>query len=216
MGDDYGDTDVSTGSDTDREPREVAGGKGAQTRRRILDAAIEAFGRDGFRSTSVARIARIAGVGDTITYAYFENKEALFLAALDDDAAAVIEEAMSSILAPGDGLAWQQQLIFTLVEAIEGHPLARRVMAGLEPHVTNRVLDLPAMAQLRKAVADRIRSEQLLGTIRADIDPISVGHGAVMIWMALMMSVIQFGVDGVEMHGAEVLSVFDAAFRPPD
>jgi TetR/AcrR family transcriptional regulator len=204
------------GDESDDTARQVGDeGKGAATRRKILAAATEAFGRDGYRSTSVARIARTADVGDTITYAYFDNKEALFLAALDDDAAAVIEEAMSSILGTGPGLEWQEQLVFTLVDAIERHPLAKRVMAGLEPHVTNRVLDLPAMAQLRKVVADRIRAEQAAGTIRDDIDPVSVGYGAVTIWIALMLSVIQFGRDGVALHGAEVLSVFDAAFRPP-
>ena len=65
-----------------------ASSKGAQTRQHILAAAIARFGRDGFRSTSVADIARDAGVGGTVAYAYFPNKEALFLAAVDEDAAA--------------------------------------------------------------------------------------------------------------------------------
>ena len=55
--------------------------KGAQTRRAILRAAIVRFGRDGFRATSVADIARDASVGGTVAYAYFPNKEALFFAA---------------------------------------------------------------------------------------------------------------------------------------
>ena len=55
--------------------------KGEQTRRAILRAAITRFGRDGFRATSVADIARDAGVGGTVAYAYYPNKEALFLAA---------------------------------------------------------------------------------------------------------------------------------------
>ena len=62
--------------------------KGEQTRQAILDAAIARFGRDGYRATSVADIARDAGVGGTVAYAYFPSKEALFLAAIDEDAAA--------------------------------------------------------------------------------------------------------------------------------
>ena len=61
--------------------------KGEQTRRAILDAAIARFGREGYRATSVADIARDAGVGGTVAYAYFPSKEALFLAAIDEDAA---------------------------------------------------------------------------------------------------------------------------------
>src|SRR3546814_11997860 len=60
--------------------------KGEQTRRAILAAAIERFGREGYRATSVADIARDAGVGGTVAYAYFPNTETLFLEAFDEDA----------------------------------------------------------------------------------------------------------------------------------
>src|SRR5580704_12539010 len=93
--------------------------KGAQTRRAILQAAIARFGRDGFRATSVADIARDANVGGTVAYAYFPNKEALFLAAIDEDAAAVIEEGVSSIIKVPDVQDWRQTLIFTLVDAVQ-------------------------------------------------------------------------------------------------
>src|SRR2546423_1656768 len=67
----------------------MAMAKGLQTRQAILDAAIARFGRDGYRATAVADIVRDAGVGGTVAYAYFPNKEALFLAAVDEDAAVV-------------------------------------------------------------------------------------------------------------------------------
>ena len=34
------------------------------------------------------------------------------------------------------------------------HPLARRLPAGLEPEVTVRVLDIPALTELRKACTE--------------------------------------------------------------
>ena len=146
--------------------------KGQRTRQAILDAAIVRFGRDGFRATSVADIARDAGVGGTVAYAYFPGKEALFLAAADEDAAAVIEEGLASIA--GTLAGWHQVLMTTLVGAVERHPLARRLLAGLEPEVTERVLELPALAELRRAVAERLRAEQTDGTVRHDIDPVDV------------------------------------------
>src|SRR3954469_13901677 len=117
------------------------GTKGVQTRRAILEAAIVRFGRDGFRSTSVADIARDAGVGGTVAYAYFPSKEALFLAAIDEDAAAVIREGLFSVVGDPAIEDWRQTLVFTMAGAITGHPLARRVLAGLEPEVTERVLE---------------------------------------------------------------------------
>src|SRR5690349_22074587 len=103
--------------------------KGEVTRTTILDTAIVRFGRDGFRGTSVADIARDAGVGGTVAYAYFPNKEALFLAAADEDAAAVIEEGQVTVSL--DRANWRASLMTTLVAAVEQHPLARRLLGGL-------------------------------------------------------------------------------------
>lgn len=188
--------------------------RGAQTRRAILDAAIARFGREGYRSTSVADIARDAGVGGTVTYAYFPNKEALFLAALDEDAAAVIHEGLSSVSEDPAVKDWRQTLILTLVGAVEGHPLARRVLAGLEPDVTDRVLEIPALAELRKACAERIRLGQIVGVVRPDIDPVAIGNGVVAIMLSLLMSVVQVGRSAAFAYGADVAAVFEAALDP--
>ena len=141
--------------------------KGAQTRRAILQAAITRFGRDGFRATSVADIARDASVGGTVAYAYFPNKEALFLAAVDEDAAGVIQEGLATVLDEPDVRRWHDTLIFTLVDAVEHHPLARRLLAGLEPDVTVRVLEIPALNELRKACTELLRTGQAAGTVRS-------------------------------------------------
>ncbi len=189
--------------------------KGEQTRHTILAAAIDRFGRDGFRSTSVADIARDAGVSGTAAYAYFENKEALFLAAVDEDAAGVIEEGLASIDDDTSVSEWPQRLFFTLAVAVERHPLARRLLAGLEPDVTDRVADLPALEEVRKVMAERIRREQLEGTVRADIDPVAVTNGLVAIVLSLLMSVVQVGERASGRYGADVATVFAAVLQPP-
>jgi AcrR family transcriptional regulator len=189
--------------------------KGAQTRRAILEAAIGRFGRDGYRTTSVADIAREARVGGTVPYAYFADKEALFLAAVDEDAAAVIEEGVSHLLAGKQLKDWRQTLIFTLVDAVARRPLARRMLAGLEPDVTERVLEIPALAELRKACADRLRTEQLAGTVRADIDPTVIASGLVAIILSLLMSVVQLGTSAAAAYANDVAAVFEAALDPP-
>lgn len=191
--------------------------KGAQTRQAILDAAIVRFGREGYRATAVADIARDAGVGGTVAYAYFPNKEALFLAAVDEDAAAVIREGVSSVLDDPDLEDWRQSLIFTLVGAVEHHPLARRLLAGLEPEVTERVLEIPALADLRKACAERLRAEQLAGSVRPDVDPTVIANGLVTIILSLLMSVVQVGTNAAVAYGPDVAAVFEAALdrAPP-
>ncbi len=190
--------------------------KGAQTREAILRAAIARFGREGYRATSVADIARDAGVAATAPYAYFDGKEALFFAAVDEDAAAVIREGVSSVLDTATASdEWRETLIFTLVGAVEHHPLARRLLAGLEPDVTPRVLDMPALSELRKAVADRMRAEQLSGAIRGDIDATTTANGVVAIMLSLLMSAVQLGTATAATYVQDIASVFRAALEPP-
>lgn len=194
----------------DREARS----KGAQTRRAVLDAAIARFGREGYRSTSVADIARDASVGGTVAYAYFSSKEALFFAAVDEDAAALIEESVSAALAePVE--EWPQKVIFNLLGALDRHPLARRLLAGLEPEVTERVLEIPALEELRKASAERLRSDQLRGKVRSDIDPVVLANGVVAIMLSLLMSVVQLGTRTAVTYADDVAAVFKAAVEPP-
>ena len=165
--------------------------KGEQTRDAILRAAIVRFGREGYRATSVADIARDASVSGTLTYAYFPNKEALFLAAGPED--------------------WRQALLVTLVAAVDRHPLARRLLAGLEPDVTDRVLEIPALAELRKACVERLRTEQAAGIVRSDIDVAAIANGMVTIILSLLMSVVQLGGEAAGTYGSDVTAVFEAA-----
>src|SRR6202034_762648 len=173
------------------------------------------FGRDGFRSTSVADIARDAGVGGTVAYAYFPNKEALFLAAVDEDAAGVIGEGLATVMEVPDIRRWHDTLIFTLVDAVDRHPLARRLLAGLEPDVTVRVLEIPALNELRKACGELLRTGQAAGTVRPDIDPAVIANGVISLMLSVLMSVTQLGNETAVAYSADVTAVFEAALTLP-
>jgi AcrR family transcriptional regulator len=83
-------------------------------RRQLLDAAVEAFLRFGFKKTSMDDVARAAGVSRQALYLHFANKEALFehgvrhvqqqaqaaaAAALDDEEADLEDRLVSAFLA---------------------------------------------------------------------------------------------------------------------
>jgi AcrR family transcriptional regulator len=210
---------MATGADQDQEDQEdqAQETKGAQTRRAILRAAVARFGRDGYRATSVADIARDANVGGTVAYAYFPNKEALFLAAVDEDAAAVIEEGVASTLGPAgtDIRRWTDVLLFTLVAAVDRHPLAKRLLAGLEPEVTPRVLEMPALNELRKACTELLRAGQAAGTVRPDIDAATVANGTIALMLSVLMSVTQLGSQTAFAYASDVAAVFEAALVAP-
>lgn len=188
--------------------------KGEQTRRAILDAAIERFGHNGYRTTSVADIARAAGVGGTVPYTYFADKEALFFAAIDEDAAAAINEAMTGALEEIDLGVWRERLFVSLMGSVQHRPLARRLLAGLEPEVTRRVLEIPALTELRKMCVERVRSGQAAGVIRTDLDAVEMGGGIIAILLSLLMSLVQLGPDATAPYATDVIAVFRAALVP--
>jgi AcrR family transcriptional regulator len=194
---------------------EVIPTKGARTRRALLEAAIARFARDGYRATSVTDIARDANLSGTAAYVYFPNKEALFIAAVDEDSAGVVNAGLGMILDPCRSNVWREELLGTLLESLAHHPLARRVLAGLEPEFTVRLLDIPVLAEMRKASADQLRAGQLEGLVRSDIDPDRMAGGLLTIVLSMLMSLIQTGLDPAEPRVADVHAVFDAALAVP-
>jgi len=101
-----------------------------------------------------------------------------------------------------------------LVTAVDRHPLARRLLAGLEPDVTDRVLDIPALKELRAACGERLRAEQASGTVRTDIDPVAIGNGIVTIMLSLLMSVVQLGAEAAGPYSNDIVAFFKAALEP--
>jgi AcrR family transcriptional regulator len=188
--------------------------KGERTRKAIVDAAISRFARDGYARSSLTGIARDVGLSPSAIYPYFADKEALFVAAVDEDAAGEIEDGLAGV--NGDELVgdWRNMLVGFL-DALDRHPLARRVLAGLEPEFTVRLIGIPALDQLRKALAANLEVLQLNATIRSDVDPRAMASGFITIWLSLLMSLVQTGSSPIDLLGDDVVAVLNAATRPP-
>lgn len=77
-------------------------GRAADTRRRILEAAIRSFGRFGFRRTRIEEVAENAGVSRALVHGYFGTKAEL-LRAVQEHFVLSWSEALSEIVrdAPG-------------------------------------------------------------------------------------------------------------------
>ncbi len=191
--------------------------KGDRTRQALLEAAIVRFAREGYRGTSVADVCRDAGMSTTASYPYFPNKEALFVAAVDEDVAGLIADAVSLVAIDEQPDAWGSVLMQALADHMPGHPLAGRIVRGLEPEFTMRLLHIPALQELRKTVTELIRHEQSDGRVRQDIDPGQTANGMVVIVISLLMATMQTGADteGYTQVAADVESVLQAATRPP-
>lgn len=65
-------------------------------RARIVQAATALFSSYGYRRTSMDELARQAGVAKPTLYAYFEDKQSVFSAVVDDVLARILDEARSA------------------------------------------------------------------------------------------------------------------------
>ena len=93
----------------------------------------------------MAVISRDAGLGSTTAFVHYENKEALFFAAVDDDLSAMFREFSDylGVLMALDAelLSQEQEMVLqcvrgTVLDIIDCLPLALQVLASLEPHST--------------------------------------------------------------------------------
>jgi AcrR family transcriptional regulator len=191
--------------------------KGERTRQRLLDIAVERFADGGFQRTSVSSIARQAGLTQAAVYAYFDNKEDLFFAAVDLDAAGVIADAQAQT-DPDQPMHEQVPgLVLLFVEALEHHPLARRVLAGHEPEVIGRLVQLPALEEITGQLAEDLAESQQRGDLRPDVDPATLADGLQTLVLSLLMAVVQVDIADEERRIDGVAALFDAVLKPlPD
>ncbi len=102
--------------------------RGAETRARIILAALEAFGTHGFGGTSTRLLADKAGVTLPALQYYFDDKEGLYLAC-----AAYIAEALASRLGPQ---------IEKIAVRVADPTTSRRALRGLLDELLDNLADL--------------------------------------------------------------------------
>src|SRR5208282_4864078 len=72
--------------------------RSAETRGRILDAALSEFAANGLAGARTEQIAQAAGVNKALLYYYFESKEKLYSTALETVAGRVRDRSMAVFL----------------------------------------------------------------------------------------------------------------------
>ena len=86
---------------------EAQADRSAETKTRILDAAIKEFAENGLAGARTEQIASAAGVNKALLYYYFESKEKLYSAALEEVSGRVRDRSMAVFLrqaSPGERL----------------------------------------------------------------------------------------------------------------
>jgi AcrR family transcriptional regulator len=96
-----------------RPPKAEAG----DTKAALLKAALELFARHGFAGTSIRAIAREVGMSESVLYAHFPNKQAMFEAVLGLGGPRATVDAIESLDMGSDPAAYIRELASAVMTA---------------------------------------------------------------------------------------------------
>jgi TetR/AcrR family fatty acid metabolism transcriptional regulator len=141
-------------------------------RQHILDHAVRAFSKAGFKKASVDEIAREARVAKGTVYLYCQSKEDLFYQAVHRELRGWIGDVSKMIdpREPADLL--MQQISTQALAVLESRPLVRDLLIGLFdgtlPGWASRFEELKALG--RANVVELVKLGQRQGLFREDLD----------------------------------------------
>lgn len=170
--------------------------RGEKTRRKILDAARAEFGTRGFAETGITEITRTAKVALGTFYTYFDSKEEVFRA-LVQDMSEQVRLAVAPVLTEGRGtLEAEERALAAFLAFVGKHQQVYRIIdeaefvdpAGFRAHYENTAA----------RIAERLAEGAAAGVVK---QPASALDAEVRAWAVMGMNVflgLRFGVWGKE------------------
>jgi AcrR family transcriptional regulator len=162
--------------------------RGRRTLRALLDAAADEFGEKGFHDAAIARIAERAGTAIGSFYTYFDSKEAIFRALVQDMSRQVREHVVPRILQQPDRLSGERAAVEAFLGFVRQHK-------GLYTIIDQaRFVAADAHHDHYQGIADGYRVSLDEAVARGEIRP---GDNAVRAWAIMGMNVflgLRYGV----------------------
>jgi AcrR family transcriptional regulator len=143
---------------------------------RLLEAALEVFARDGYRTATIDDVAEAAGVTKGAIYHYFETKEALLLRVIEHYQALAFDRADDALRDTTLPASTRIRLLVRKVFARRDDPTSDRLLGLLVRGVAHEVPNAherwlrDGPARLWTLVARLVREGQARGEFRPDAD----------------------------------------------
>jgi AcrR family transcriptional regulator len=106
--------------------------RGERTLRKILDAAVEEFGERGFSEGSIVGITQRARVALGTFYTYFDSKEAVFKALVNDMSAKVRDHGAPVLMVAADTLDGEGRALESYLEFARANKQVYRIIDEAE------------------------------------------------------------------------------------
>lgn len=143
-----------------------------ETKKRILASAELLITEKGYENTTIASIARTAGVADSLVYQYFKNKQDLLFSIAQQrftDAQELLEEQLQGIMEPASCLS---KMIWSSLRYNDQHPGYLRILL-FECRSNKDFYASSAYQQMRRhatVLSDILRQGVDEGLFRDDLD----------------------------------------------
>jgi AcrR family transcriptional regulator len=143
--------------------------KGQATRQRLLDAAIGQLAQHG--TIEVARVAAAADVTPSVLYRYFDGRDGLVAAVVEEFYDGYEERVFARRDVPGTTWAARETLrLAREIAFFYDHPLGRAVACGLLREPAAAQVDAARTRAHCEAAARNIRAGQRAGELSSGID----------------------------------------------
>jgi AcrR family transcriptional regulator len=139
--------------------------RGERTLRKILEAAREEFGQRGFAESSIVAITQRAGVALGTFYTYFDSKEAVFQALVQDMSAQVRDHVAPVLKDSTDALDGERRALESFLWFARAHRDVYRIIDEAE------FVDAAAYREHYETTATRIAARLIAGRDAGEISP---------------------------------------------
>jgi len=168
---------AASASHSDKTPRTE---RGRRTLRKLLDAAAIEFGERGFHDASITGITTRAGTALGSFYTYFDSKDEIFRALVDDLSGKVRQAAREALEAPLPALEVEKAALTAFLRFAREHKEIYRIIDESE------FVDPAAFRIHYESTARRIRERLAEG---ADKGELREGLGEAHAWAIMGMNV---------------------------
>lgn len=138
---------------------------------RILEAAVKIFAKQGFHQSTVAQIAKEAGVADGTIYLYFKNKDDILVQFFSYRTKQVFDQFQTEVHRATNSLDKLRNLIRRHLDEFQ-RDRDGAIVYQVETHQYNRLAEaqIKEMSKMyRDIIADIVEQGQQEGTIRRDL-----------------------------------------------
>ncbi len=144
--------------------------RGRRTLRRLLDAAAEEFGEKGFHDGSISGITKRAGMALGSFYTYYDSKDEIFQALVQDLSAQVGITARNALTDDQNALETEQAALEAFLRFAREHKEIYRIIDEAEfvvPASFRKHYDTTA-----KRILERLKAGAKAGELREDVDEV--------------------------------------------